>query len=543
MTRSLRLVLASCGLLMMPFAAGCDVWQCWLANSSAFPLNPEFLKPYGMPGQVAAEPIYVAASPDGAYVAVSSYGDGGVLSLVDVNGIGPTHVARLDVGDRPYGLLWLNDASLLVCNEGLAATGGTAPLHLVNLVRGSNDPGDPNYFVRTFGDPNDASYLSEVTSSQIAGPSEAVLIPGTKSVVWVTLRFPAGLFEVNLATGVATASQLLPTLAADPLDEPRGIAITPGGSQAWICNYGSGADHAVALTLARELIAARLNVFRGVAPSNPAIADAEQWLIDNRDPDGQLPYRWPEPTDEPDAQAVADAEAVIADLAEFNEDADCTDANDPNCPLSADQWAMTDPSVWPLEPNADPNDPNSQILVLGDPNEAADYYEYATVLGILNRPIGSNGTVVVYSPQMRQVVGIVTVPPRPRSVAITPDGGLAIVTCSGTDGETGSVVIIGVSAQAIAAQRDLPFVPALVRVDPLGARAYVSAWTGNQMAVINLRGLCSGVDDPMDTRLYTVMDRPAALGNTGSQDFLWSASFTQDFATALDVFEGVWRVE
>ena len=29
MTRSFRLVLASCGLLTMPFAAGCDVWQCW----------------------------------------------------------------------------------------------------------------------------------------------------------------------------------------------------------------------------------------------------------------------------------------------------------------------------------------------------------------------------------------------------------------------------------------------------------------------------------------------------------------------------------
>ena len=45
--------------------------------------------------------------------------------------------------------------------------------------------------------------------------------------------------------------------------------------------------------------------------------------------------------------------------------------------------------------------------------------------------------------------------------------------------------------------------------------------------------------DPDDTRIYTVVDRPAALGTTADPDVLWSASFSLNQAFALDAYEGL----
>lgn len=568
MTRSGAKTAASTALALLALiVSGCDAWSCWFANTQATPLNPDYLQPTGGASDVAAQPVYLSASPDDSYVAVSSQGDGsglGMLSLVRADGSSP--VTQAPIGDGPYGIQWIGTNRVLVCNEGLPGVGGNASLLSVTFTRGSDNPLDDAYNDLTIGDPNDPTVAVAIDPNNIVGPSEIASLPGTNLIVLVTLRYPAGLFMVNLAGATASSQRLLPdgTTGHDPLDEPRGIAITPDGTTAWICNYGDGADSQIALQLAQELIAAKLNLLRGVAPAdvaalNQAVADADQWIIDHRDPDGRLPARWADPTDEPDEAAQTQAAGLIETLVAYNIDVDCADPNDANCPLSATQWATVDPSLWPTDPNVDPNDPAFGTLVLGDPNrlddpndpndlDNTDRYEYvsaqaADVFTILSRPVGENGTITIYSLALGRLVGSVVVPPRPRSIRFTSDGTLAVITCAGNDGTTGSVAIASVSAQAVIVQRTTPFVPAHVRLSPLGGRAYVSGWTGNQMAVINLNGLCtSTLPDTRDTRFYTVLDRPAPLGVTSDADILWGGSFSQGQVTQLDAFEGAVRV-
>lgn len=552
MTRRLRLVLILASIALPLLLAACVFFPCWVSNLSANDYNPNFLNPVGEIARVAPQAVYVATSPDGHYVAVSSYGNdpnGGILSLIDVGGTGPGRVSQVTVGDRPYGLLWLSNVSLLVCNEGLAATGGNATLQLVTLTRGSDDPNDEAYDIRHFGDPNDIDAFSDIAPFTIVGPSEAVIIPGTNAIALVTLRFSAGLFQVGLTSATPDQSQLLPTLTNDPLDEPRGIDVTPDGSQAWICNYGKGANNRTALALAQNLAAAKLNRFRGVVPDDPsaldqALADADAWLADNQDPDGELPYRWPEPGEGPDDQALHDAEALSDELADYNVRADCTNPDDANCPLSPDQWADVDTSAWPTDPNLGAADPN---LVLGDANNADHHYTYDEVAGLFERQVEEDGQITVYSLIQGLTFGSISVPPRPTSIRFTPDGTLAVVTCGGHDGVHGSVVVLSTSTQLPIVRRDFDFVPAQVRINAAGSRAYISAWTGNQMAVINLAGLCSdGTENLGDTLVRNVAFRPRAIDTTPDIDLLWAAwdgadpNFSQ--AAALDIFQGLIRV-
>ncbi|MBN1343508.1 MAG: hypothetical protein JXQ73_12545 [Phycisphaerae bacterium] len=559
MTKTLRWALISGFMGLVPLVAACDAWTCWLANAQTQPSNPNFARPSGPAANVPPEPVFVATSPDSLYAAVTSYDDEpnnlGTLSLVDASFPAGSTVSQLTVGTRPYGVLWVSGAQLLVCNEGLAGTGGTVPLELVTLYRGSNDPNDPNYDKRRFGDPNDSDSVRTILPSEIVGPSVAALVPGTNAVALVTLRFAAGLYMVNLSGDTPSAVRLLPStgsIAQDPLDEPRGIAITPDGTQAWICNYGKGANQPEALTLSKELVAAKLNLLRGVTPDDPTalqqtVADADQWIADNPDPDGRLPYRWPEPNDGPDAEALVEAMGLAAELYAFNVNPGCTDANDANCPYSSAQWATVNSLAWPTEPNADPNSALYATMVLGEPNDANDpneRYEYETLSALLNRETYENGTITVYSLSLQQVVGSVVVPPRPNSIRFTSDGTLAVIACSGNDGQTGSVVVASTAAQQVAVQRFLPFVPAQVRINIVGGRAYVSGWTGNQMAVLNLNGLCTSVlPDPYDTRLFTVRERQVAIDTVPSDlDTLWTVSFTLNQAYTIDVFEGTIRV-
>jgi len=567
MTRSLRLMWVLGALCAVPFVAGCDAWQCLWANTQAVPLNPDFLKPFGAMLEVGRNPVYVAVSPDGLYAAVASEGlpatvdPRGVLSLVLANPTDPNDPNNIEQqtieGEGPYGLLWLSDYTLLVCNEGPPnPTGATQAFLLrVDLVRGSEFPSDPSFGTRSIGFPPNAL---PVAALDVFGPSEAVVLPGTSAAdgtsVIVSTRFSGGVLlvpDVTRANPAAVRAELLLQDTNDPnspIDEPRGIDLSTDGSRLWICNYGKGANHRTALALAKELIAAKLNRFRGVPGQDPnALDSADEWIAANPDLDGRLPYRWTEPDDGPDDDAVVQAEALIADLTGFNSDPNCTDASDPNCPLTPEQWVARDPDTWPTDPNVDPNLTDPSSLVLGDPVARYPYTSanpgISTVLGILSRQTEADGEVTVYSVPGRSIEARISVPPRPRSVRLTPDESLAVVTCSGYDGLTGSVVIISTSSLTIVAQRELNFVPALVRIHAEGARAYISAWTGEQMAVINLRNLCPAtVADPTDTRVYTVFDRPVAIDTTGNPDVLWCASYGLNQATPLDIFEGKIRL-
>ncbi len=554
MTRSALKAVATASLAALALAmAGCDTWVCWLNNTQAAPLNPNYLQPTGAVQDVADRPVFVSVSPGDAYVAVSSYGDGsGLGSLAIVRADGSSPVSQAPIGDRPYGLAWIGTNRLLVCNEGLAAVGGDARLLSVTLTRGSADPADEAYDDLTLGDPNDPGAAVPIAPDKIVGPSEIASVPGTNLIVLVTLRFPSGLFQVNLAGDSAVSKQLLPVTAdgVDPLDEPRGIDVTPDGTVAWICNYGDGADNQASLALAHELIAAKLNQLRGALPFddatlNETIAAADQWIVDHRDPDGRLPARWAEPNDEPNQQAQTDAANLAAALLALNADPNCTDPADANCPLSSAQWAMLDPNDWPTDANVAAGDDEFMTLVLGDPNEPNDLdrYTYANVLTILQRAVGENGTITLYNLALEQLAASVVVPPRPRSIRITSDGAFAVVACAGNDGLTGSVAIVSVAGQAVVVQRALPFIPAHIRLSPLGGRAYISGWTGDQLAVINLKGLCTSVmPEPRDTRFYPAADRPAPLDASGNADVLWGGSITQGQVFKLDAFEGAVRV-
>ena len=482
-------------------------------------------------------------------MAVSCQGDGsgsGVVSLVPAGSSDPNRVQQMSVGDRPYGLLWLSDTDLLVCNEGLAAIAGNPFLQYVRLSRGSADPNDPGYDVLQLPDANDANAVTIIGVTELYGPSEAVPLPGTNVLVVVSLRFLGAVYLVDLTSSSPSWQRLLGSVTVEEVDEPRGVDVTSDGTRLFICNYGSGANHTTCLALSKSLIAAKLNRLRGVVPDDPTALDqtigqADLWLANHRDPDGQLPYRWPEPDEGPDDAAIAEANDLTSSLQAFNNCPSCTDPNDPNCPLTPDAWAGQATTTWPIDPNIDPNFP---ALVVGDANDPNHNYDYATLLAILQRPDQAQGEVTVYHMGFRQVIARITVPPRPRSVRITPDDGMAVVTCSGQDGKTGSVVVIDLSTLSILVQRDLDFVPALVRLHPLGARAYISAWTGNRMAVVNLNELCTGTatGSAADVRFYTVFDRPAAIDFAEDEDLLWCGSPGLNQVAPLDVFEGIIRI-
>ncbi len=557
--------------------SACDAWLCWLNSWGAAVLNEDYLAPTTTPMTLEDRPVFVDVSVDGEYVAACSWGDGtdptangaeqrsdlpdpnerGYLSLFPADSDDPGDVQKMVVGTRPYGVLWVTSTRLLVCNEGLAGTGGTVPLQLVQLTRATLDPTDPNYNVLSLGDPNDVTIIGD---GYIYGPSVAAPLVAGSTTLYVTSRFMDRLYEVSVAGQDPSWSQLLPpsTDEVSPLDEPRGVAVSPDGVNVWICNYGSGADNRTALALVHELIAFKLNVLRGVtAPDqetfNQAADAADQWIVNNRDPDEVLPVRWPEPDQGPDGQAVAEAEDLTTTLRTFNVRSACPDPNDASCPMSAAQWAATPVDDWPNNP--DPNllrgmilgDPNSGE----DPNDLTDVYAYTavdpnlmTVSEILSRDVEAGGEVTVYNLATEDIIARIPVPPRPRSIRFLPDNSAAVVTCSGHDGLTGHAVVISASTMTPTAQREMPFVPAQVRIHALGVRAFISPWTGSQMAVINVAGLCAdSVANPGDTTFYTVLGRPVGIETTVDTDLLWSANFTRSQAVGLDIFEGAIRID
>jgi len=574
MTRSAWFILVLGGLMVTSLVGGCDVWRCLLDLYAGGSSNPNYLQQKAGTTAVAvpSRPSYVAVSPDGRYVAVASWGSNadpnGSLSLFPTapNDPGdPNNVTSITVGDRPYGLTWLDDFALLVCNEGLAATGGDAPLNLVRFYRDTDDPSDPDYYRRGLGDPNkyDVSRVGSADpndASFLAGPSEAVALPGGGGLagigVFVSVRFDGAVLWVADVMGVLPTVHRILTDPADGIDEPRGIDINNSGSDLWICNYGSGANNRTALDLVKELIAAQLNLFNGAfddlgaaarAELEQTISDAQQWLADNADPDGRVPLRWPEPDEGPNQNAVDEATDLSADLRSYNTRSACPNPDPNHCAHPPEDWAQRPTAGWPVDPNVDPNaaDPNS--LDLHDP---ANRYAYAsddpnvtTVSGILNRDTDEQGEVTVFGSQKMEVDARIPVPPRPRSVRLTPDGASAVVTCSGDDGLTGYVVVISTASRTVTAERLLPFVPALVRIHPLGGRAYISSWTGNQMAVLNLDTACV---NPLlldcDTTVYTTIQRPTAIDVSGNIDVLWTATFSNHRVVQLDVFEGTIRI-
>jgi hypothetical protein len=880
MTTSQRLVLAVCGLALIPFTSGCDV-LCFLTNLSATVLNPNYLKPSGIPAEAPGKHVYTAVSPDGAYVALSSLGEDpnttDLLTLVATNPLVPQRVQQMHVGNSPYGLLWITGDFLLVCNEGLDAVGGQATLQVIHLQE------DPNFPLtkRLPSDPNDPNQVFSLSPGTIIGPSEIVAVPGTKIMFVVTLRYLGAVYLINFTTATPQTKLLLGTSTLGEVDEPRGVDITADGSLVVICNYGAGANNNPALALAQALIAANLNLRRGVTPADPnalaqtiaasdawlavhrdpdgrlpyrwpepdqgpddaaiaeandlttalnaynnsdpnctgandmtslaladaliaaklnllrgapptdpnalaqTITDSDAWLATHRDPDGRLPYRWPEPSQGPDANAVAEAKALTTALNAYNNNPNCTDANDAaalelaqaliaanlnlwrgvppadpneldqtiaesqqwlathkdpnlsrdpnavaeangltaalnaynfdpnctdaldaNCPLTSGQWALRDPNspndpniandpnlnfwsidpnaepnlsrtivlgdpndpndrfnysaafavvnavpnnearcpltpeewalrdpnspsdaniaydpngnFWPIDPNADsnlsrtmvlgdandpnqsyaysaawgfvnmavgdpnslqncpltpaqwalrdpnsPNDPNiandpnlnywpvypngdpnlARTMVLGDPNDPNERYAYSSAWGILNLVVDAPGEVDVYNMITQQIIARVITPPRPKNVRITPDQTTAVVTCAGNDGRTGSVVLINMPSLSLTTQRDFDYIPNMVALHPTGGRAFISGWSGNSIARINLKAVCPfSILPPADTELYPIFDQPAAIGFGPQMDTLWCGSRATGEVAPLDVFEGAIRI-
>ncbi len=589
MTRSARFILVLSGLMVTSLAGGCDVWWCLLDLYAGGSSNLNYLQQMvgTTPVAVKRQPSYLAVSPDGRYVAVASWGGNadpnGSVSLfpTDPNDPDdPNNVTSITVGDRPYGLTWLNDLTLLVCNEGLAGTGGDATLNLIQFYRDTDDPSDPNYSLRGLGDPNkyDVSRVGSADpnySDFLASPSEAVALPGGGGLagigVFVSVRFDGAVLWVSDVTGAAPTVYRILTDPADGIDEPRGIDTDSSGSNLWICNFGSGANNRTALDLVKELIAAQLNLFNGAfddldaaarAELEQTLSDAQQWLTDNADPDGRVPLRWPEPDEGPDGNAVDEATDLSADLRAYNTRSACPNPDPNHCAHPPEDWAQRPTAGWPADPNVDPNgidpnvvDPNTIDPNTDDPNSlnlhdpdrrylyASDDPNVVTISSILNRDADEQGEVTVFNTQKMEVDARIPVPPRPRSVRLTPDGALAVVTCSGNDGLTGYVVVISTGSRTVTAERALPFVPALVRIHPLGRRAYIGGWRGNQIAVLNLDTACV---NPLllgcDTTVYTTIQRPAAIDVSGDIDVLWAATFQNHQVVQLDIFEGTIRI-
>lgn len=555
------LCMGMAAVAIMPPLTGCDAFTCWYALLESRPINGGFLKPIaGAPVMdLAGNPVTVAVAPDGNYVAVASWADttdpstdpNGFVSAFWTGLTDSNNVQRIAVGTNPYGLTWLSRNDLLVCNEGRAATAGTVPLQYLSIPRGSDDPTDPNYYGRDLSKATirDVSADTTGTTTRIYGPSEAAIIPtgGTSgAAVAVTARFFGAVYLVFDVTGGSRQVRLILTDPNDPndrsIDEPRGIDVSKDAKYLWICNYGTGANDPTALTLAKTLIAAKLNQLRGVPAADPnavndAILLADSWLALYRDPDGKLPYRWAEPEQGPGQTAWADANDLIEVLNGYNTSTTCTDPVDTNCPLTPQQWVEKGYTNWPASSNTDPN--WDTTLVLGDaadPNQRYTY-QYAQQ-SILNRPVETTGTVTVYNIGMAKIEAIITVPPRPRSVRISPDNTKAVVTCSGQDGQTGAVVVIDVATRLVTATRRMSFVPGVVRLNALASRAYVSGWSGDKMAAINIKTMCPSNSGTSDTHIITTIDRPAALDTTADVDVLWGATYSGAYATEFSAFEG-----
>ncbi len=399
---------------------GCDGLLCLISNPASTQSNPNFMQRVAGTSafSVPARPANLAVCPDGKYVAVCSWGPqggdpNGTLSLYSLDPAIPTQTNNeVVIGVRPYGLLWLNDQILLVCNEGQEGDATNAHLMRVTLTRGSEVPTDPNYRVRTL----DPAHIEPVNANpadpddRISRPSEIVRVPDTDPslgvIAVVSSRYEGTIKIVREVTAVAPtaleATTVL-TTAGDTIIGPRGIAVSADGSTLWICNYDSGAT----------------------------------------------------------------GSAIVS-------------------------------------------------------------------------PTGM-GEVTVYDITAGTILARIAVPPRPNSIRLTEDGGAAVVACSGDDGATGSVVLLSTSAHVVTAQRDFIFSPAQVRLHPLGSRAYVSAFNGNRLGVINIAGLCATTGTvAADTQTHTtIFSEVRAIDVTPNIDVIIGASFASNEAAKLDVFEGV----
>lgn len=195
-------------------------------------------------------PHELAASPDGAYLAVGCY-SGHTIEILSTENLEGVATISLDAGARPHGVVWHRNGSIYATAEGLQ--------RIYRIDHPLSD--DPE--ISSFSTGQDGSHM--------------IVVSDDASTAWTT----------NLGAGTTTRVALGERIAPKSVDTgegTEGIALSPDGRSLWVSARGTDQ----LMELDPRSMETRRSIAVGAFPLRVAISPDGRWVVTSNLKDGSV---------------------------------------------------------------------------------------------------------------------------------------------------------------------------------------------------------------------------------------------------------------